>query len=150
MEFELGLKGPFWVEISSNAKGTIVMPSIIWNFSKFSHSNALVKICVICNDVENWLRWMVFISIWCRIKWYLVFICLVQSWNMGFFSNWISKVLSTVRGVEFIYFSYKSWRIFLSHIISLVAWAATIYYVSILEIIVNLGSKMILPRKKIK
>ena len=65
--------------------------------------------------VEQWRRWIVLASTWCRIRWYLVLMCFVRSWNFGFLANFIVEVLSIKRGVECTCFSCKYSKIFLSH-----------------------------------
>ena len=67
------------------------------------------------------------------IRWYLVLICFVRSWNFGFLANFIAEVLSIMSRVDCTCFTCKSSRIFLSHTISFVASAAATYSAFVVE-----------------
>lgn len=110
-----------------------VSPIIILNLSNYSLASSLVKMSTIFSFVEQCHKWKVFASKWYQIKWFFVLICLVQSWNLGLFSNLIAKVLSIRKGVELTCFSYKSSRIFLSHAISLVSSTTATYFSFVME-----------------
>lgn len=110
-----------------------VIPSIILNFIIFSLPSPLVKMSTTCSLVEQCIKWTVLSSTLYRIKWYLVLMCLVRSWNLWFLANLIAEVLLTSRGFEFTCFSCKSSSIFLSHTISFVAFFGTTYSTYVVE-----------------
>ena len=111
----------------------LVSPSFILNLSKFSLPSALVKMYAICSFVEQCHRWIVLASTCCRIIWYFVLMCLVRSSNFRCLANFISKMLSIKRGIEFTCFSCKSSKIFLSHTFSFVASSVATYSASVVE-----------------
>ena len=59
-----------------------------------------------------------------------ILMCLVQSWNLGFFANLIAKVFLINKGVDFSCFSCKYSNIFLSYTISFIASTSSTYSVS--------------------
>ena len=116
-------------------------PPLIWrdvgeskhrseSFKLFTSKHFGEDVCI-CSLVAQWRRWIVLASTWCQIKWCLVLMCFVRSWNVGFLANFIAEVLSIMSGVEFTCFTCKSSRIFLSHTISFVASTAATYSASV-------------------
>jgi len=110
----------------------------LWRPTKVLHNFSLSSVTPLVNMSAGFLLPQTFSSINCslssncRMKWYLIWICLVLEWNAGFLARKIALWLSLYR-VPFPFILPNSFKKLCSHTISFADSETATYSASVVE-----------------